>query len=109
MNESGQFVKKALKKSGAKPEELLIVHDDSDITLGNYKLSLNRSAAGHHGVENIIKALGTKAFWRLRIGIRPLEEKIRQKSEKFVLKKISTLDKKILEETFKEIVLGSTT
>ena len=102
MNESGAFVKKALKKYNAKPNELLIVQDDSDIYLGNYKLSFGRGAAGHHGVENIQATLKTKNFWRLRIGIRPPNEKLRQKSEKFVLKKITTADKKILEEVFKK-------
>lgn len=102
MNESGAFVKKALKKYNAKPNELLIVQDDSDIYLGNYKLSFGRGAAGHHGVENIQATLKTKNFWRLRIGIRPPNEKLRQKSEKFALKKITTADKKILEEVFKK-------
>ena len=104
MNESGKFVAKELKKSGTKPEELLIVHDDSDIELGNYKLSFNRNAAGHHGVESIIKALKTKNFWRLRIGIRPPQKKgsPRLKAEKFVLKKITAADKKMLEKVFEK-------
>src|SRR3989344_4086907 len=71
MKESGKFVKKAMKKDGIKPEALLVAHDDSDIEIGNYKLSFDRGPAGHHGIESIINALGTKKFWRLRIGIRP--------------------------------------
>jgi PTH1 family peptidyl-tRNA hydrolase len=100
MNESGAFVKKALKKHNTKPEELLIVHDDSDITIGNYKLSFERGTAGHHGIESILANIKTNNFWRLRIGIRPQNEKVRQKSEKFVLKKIAVADKKLLEEVF---------
>ena len=103
MNESGKFVAKEVKKSGVKPKELLIVHDDSDIEIGKYKLSFGRGAAGHHGVENVQAVLKTKDFWRLRIGIRPADEKIRQKAEKFVLRKISAADKEILERAFKEI------
>lgn len=109
MNESGGVVKKALKKFCAKPEELLVVHDDSDIYLGNYKLSFGRGAAGHHGVENIQAALKTKNFWRLRIGIRPQNPpslKLRRaKAGKFVLKKISPTDKKILESIFEKITI----
>lgn len=104
MNTSGKFAAKELKKSGAKPEELLIVHDDSDLALGSFKLQFGRGAAGHHGIENIQAALKTKDFWRLRIGIRPASENPpaggRQKAEKFVLKKITAADKKILEATF---------
>lgn len=106
MNDSGSFVAKKLKKSGLKSEALLIVHDDSDIALGNYKFSFGRGAAGHKGVESIIANLKTRNFWRLRIGIRPKEEKIRQKAERFVLKKISSADSKILEETFERAVAG---
>lgn len=102
MNESGKFVAKEIKKAGAKLGELLLVHDDSDIALGSYKFSFGRGAAGHHGVESVQAALKTKDFWRLRIGIRPPQEKIRQKAEKFVLKKISPADKKILDNVFEK-------
>ncbi len=103
MNKSGMFVAKELKRAGIKPENLLIVHDDSDIELGKYKLSFGRGAAGHHGVESVQTTLKTKNFWRLRIGIRPVDEKVRQKSEIFVLKKINVADKKTLDGVFAEI------
>ncbi len=76
MNESGVAVKAALKYFKVKPEEILIVHDDSDIEAGKYKISFNRGAAGHRGVESIIKSLKTKKFWRFRIGVRPCARKI---------------------------------
>jgi len=92
MNQSGRFVKNTLKALKYKPEELLIVHDDSDIELGKYKISFGRGAAGHKGVQSIIDELkafakggsppkadaplehatGGKNFWRIRIGIRPI-------------------------------------
>lgn len=102
MNESGKFVFKVLKKYNARPDSLLIVHDDSDLKVGQYKLVFDRGAAGHHGVESVQAAIKTNDFWRLRIGIRPPEEKIRQKAEKFVLKKISAGHKKLLEEVFEK-------
>lgn len=69
MNESGAFVLKNIKKYKVSPEEILIIHDDSDIELGKYKISFARGSAGHRGVQSIIDTLGTKNFWRLRIGI----------------------------------------
>ena len=74
--------------------------------IGEYKLQFGRGAAGHHGVESIQTALKSNDFWRLRIGIRPANEKIRQKSEKFVLKKITDEDREILAKIFAEIVKG---
>lgn len=110
MNESGKFVAKTLKKTNVKPEEILIVHDDSDIEIGKYKISFGRGSAGHNGVESVIKSLKTKNFWRLRIGIRPHirinQHKIsinqRPKAAAFVLKKISKKDLGILEKVFEE-------
>lgn len=100
MNEAGKHLRKAMK--GIKPENLLVIQDDSDITLGSFKLSFGRSSGGHKGAENIIQTLKTKNFWRLRIGIRPQREKVRQKAERFVLKKISPTDQKILNKVFRE-------
>ena len=105
MNESGAFVKKVLKRRNAKPEELLIVHDDSDLTLGSWKFDFDRGSAGHNGVTSVINALGTKKFFRLRIGIRPKtsERTPRKKAGEFVLKKIGSQDKKILGRVFEEV------
>ena len=103
MNQSGEFVAKIARKNKIKPEEILIVHDDFDIEIGNYKISFSRGSAGHNGVESIIKSLKTKDFWRLRIGIRPQNSK--QKAEKFVLKKISKKNLKILNRVFETAAL----
>ena len=117
MNQSGGFTKKALKKYKIKPEKLIIIHDDSDIELGKYKVSFGRGSAGHRGIDSIIKSLGTKNFWRLRIGIRRRNtqkdtqnyaEKQRRvisqrKASEIVLKKISKHDLEILEKVFEKI------
>jgi len=102
MNESGKFVAKIMRKTGVKSGEILIVHDDSDIELGKYKISFGRGSAGHKGAESIIKSLDAKNFWRLRIGIR--KKATRKKAEKFVLKKISKSDLEILNNVFEEII-----
>lgn len=102
MNESGNFVKKETKKRNLPPSALLVAQDDSDITLGTYKMSFDSGAAGHKGTASIIKALETQKFWRLRIGIRPKSGKKRVKAEEFVLKQISAGDKKELAAVFEE-------
>ncbi len=112
MNESGGTLKTALKHFGIKPEDLLVIHDDSDIEIGNFKLSFGRNSGGHKGVESIIKSLRTKNFWRFRIGIRPKMPPSkavlptltrRTKAEEFVLKRMSDHDKKIFLPVFKKI------
>ena len=66
-----------------------MLHDDSDLPLGEWKIARARGAAGHHGVESVIAALGTNDFTRVRIGIRPPSEITRKKAEEFVLKRIT--------------------
>jgi PTH1 family peptidyl-tRNA hydrolase len=104
MNDSGKAVSEAVKyfsgKKKIKPDDILIVHDDSDIMAGEYKLSFGKNSAGHRGVESAIKALKTKNFWRLRIGIRKNKK---GKAADFVLKKMSPADMKKMSENFKEI------
>lgn len=104
MNESGGAVAACLKYFRTKPEETLIIHDDSDIELGESKLSFGRGAGGHHGIESIINNLKTRNFWRLRIGIRKKEKKgsKRRKAGEMVLRKITAADNLILEKVIKE-------
>lgn len=105
MNESGIAIRNALKYFKATPEELLVIHDDSDIAIGEYKLSFERGAGGHRGIESTIQHLKTKKFWRLRIGIRPplAAGAVRKKAEEFVLKRISPMHQKLLLSAFASI------
>ena len=98
------LIRKILKEHGLKIEDALIVHDDSDIYMGDYKISRDRGAAGHKGVEHIMAVFGTKDFTRLRIGIRPKQKTgtERKKADEFVLKKITAANMKVLEKVFEE-------
>lgn len=103
MNNSGGAVKEALRHFTLTPADLLLVHDDSDIPLGEFKLVYNRGSAGHHGVESVIDHLKTKEFWRLRIGIRdPLaqEREDREKAGAFVLQRLSHRESETLDQVF---------
>jgi len=110
MNNSGDAVLALIKFYKIKPENILIVHDDIDILWSNFKFSFGRSSAGHKGVESIIKALKTKNFWRLRIGIQPklatsdMRQATRIKAEKIILKKFTPAELKVLNQTIKKII-----
>lgn len=69
MNESGQAVRLLLKKYRIPLDRLLIVHDDKDLAFGTMKFQKGRSSAGHRGVQSVIDTLGSKNFWRFRLGI----------------------------------------
>ncbi len=103
MNESGRFVARALARAHIRPEHLLILHDESDLLLGSFKFSFGRGGAGHKGVASVIAALGTKNFWRFRIGIHPPSSLSKQRLQAgtFVLKKITPVAQKLIEEALK--------
>jgi|SRR3989344_7828127 len=96
MNESGETVKSALKHFKKEEGDMLVIHDDSDIEFSEYKLSFGCGSAGHKGIESIIKALGTKEFARLRIGVRKETKSRREKAGEFVLKKMGENDLKVI-------------
>ena len=99
MNQSGIAAKEALKYFNLKPENLLVVHDDSDISLGEYKFSFDQGSAGHNGVASIINHLKTQKFFRARIGVRENQKK----AGEFILKPISKKNLLLLREVFSRI------
>lgn len=69
MNMSGLAVSKIASFYKISPEDIIIIHDELDLPLGHIKLRLGGAGAGHHGVESVIKYLGTDKFIRVRCGI----------------------------------------
>jgi len=70
MNRSGAPVRAAVRNANADPEtDLLVAADDVDLPLGRIRLRRGGSAGGHNGLRDLIEALGTDQFARLRVGI----------------------------------------
>lgn len=79
---------------------LTVVHDDLDLELGKYKISVNSRSAGHRGVESVINQLKTKNFRRFRIGIRTPRK---CGANKFVLQKFNEAEKDIINRLLAKI------
>ncbi|GAB4125489.1 MAG: aminoacyl-tRNA hydrolase [Sideroxydans sp.] len=69
MNASGRAVAALAQFYRIVPAQILVVHDELDLPPGSAKLKLGGGHGGHNGLKDIIAHLGTKDFWRLRIGI----------------------------------------
>ena len=69
MNESGRSVSSLMRFFKIEPNEMLVVHDELDLPPGAVKLKKGGGTGGHNGLTDIVDALGTKEFWRLRVGI----------------------------------------
>jgi len=72
MNLSGGSVRELVAEYQIVPEsDLIVLQDELDFPWGTVRVHRNRSAAGHHGIESLIAALGTQDFLRIRMGVGP--------------------------------------
>ena len=90
-----------------KIENLWVIHDDIDLPLGKIKIVKGRGAAGHRGVDSIIKELKTKSFVRFRVGIRAEKTRVKRKTmEGFVLQKFNKAEEIVLKEVIEKVCLA---
>lgn len=69
MNRSGQAVGALARFFKIQPDEVLVVHDELDLSPGEAKLKKGGGHAGHNGLRDIHAQLGSGDYWRLRLGI----------------------------------------
>lgn len=101
MNNSGESVVAIKNYYNILDQDIVIIHDDSDILIGEYKIHKNRGSGGHHGVDSIFTHIG-KDITRIRIGVRS-QRYVGMKAKDFVLRNISQDDDEILKKTYEDI------
>ena len=69
MNLSGNAVRYWLQKLNLPLENLIVISDDLNLPFGTLRMRLNGSDGGHNGLENIIWALESEQWARIRVGI----------------------------------------
>ena len=73
MNRSGLSVARLADRFGVPPEDIIVIHDDLDLSLGRIRLRCGWGTGGHKGITSIINELDSPDFIRVRIGIgRPV-------------------------------------
>lgn len=111
MNLSGKAVGAIIKPAKTLPK-VIVIHDDLDLPLGAIKLTFDRGSGGHKGVESIMRALKTKAFVRLRVGVSAKTKKgVKKVSgeeevKDFVLGKFKPADQVIVKDVYKKLEDG---
>ena len=68
MNNSGQSVAAIVAFYKLSLTDLIILHDDLDLKIGQFKIKHNGGHAGHNGVRSIHQAIGSQ-YTRIRIGV----------------------------------------
>lgn len=69
MNHSGRSVAAVARFLKISPGAVLVAHDDLDLPPGTVRLKLGGGHGGHNGLRDIDAHLGSRDYWRLRIGI----------------------------------------
>jgi peptidyl-tRNA hydrolase, PTH1 family len=69
MNDSGRSVKAAAQFFKLDPDQVLVVHDETDLEAGRLQARLGGGLAGHNGLRSVNQHLGTPEFLRLRVGV----------------------------------------
>ncbi|MFA5158642.1 MAG: aminoacyl-tRNA hydrolase [Patescibacteria group bacterium] len=112
MNQSGKTVRGLMDFYKASPEDILIISDDLDLSLGMSRTRLSGSSGGHNGLNSIISEIGTDEFKRLRVGIsnkiiggtesgHPYEK---SEAKKFVLERFSKREQPIINKMIQKSV-----
>jgi PTH1 family peptidyl-tRNA hydrolase len=109
MNNSGEAVSRLVKKYKIDLADLIVIHDDLDLSIGKIRLRRGRGSGGHKGIESIIAHLGQGNFYRVRVGIgRPdIAENSGIDKEQavidYVLSNFTRQEKKIIDGVIPEV------
>jgi PTH1 family peptidyl-tRNA hydrolase len=97
MNRSGDPVQATAAWYKVPPERIVVCHDDLDVAVGGLRCKLGGGHAGHNGLKDVDRALGTRDYLRLRIGIgRPPG---RMPARDFVLRRFSPSERETIDVT----------
>lgn len=101
MNESGTMIYE-IRNMKYDLEDFYLAHDDLDIRLGEYKIQFGVGPKVHYGVQSVEQALGTKEFWRIRIGID--NRSFPEDGEKYVLQRFTKEEREVVDGVFDKII-----
>lgn len=97
MNNSGNAVREFVRYFNIDNKDILVIQDDLDLNVGDYKLKMHSSSGGHNGIKSIIASLGNQDFPRLKVGIGSVKK---DEVIDYVLGKFSKSELEVLNELF---------
>ena len=103
MNESGNGVLSLKTTKLNKSDELFVLYDELDLSLGEIKIKYSGGNAGHNGLRSISNKIGDN-YWKLRIGVDHPGDK--EQVTRHVLGNFKENEKKILNNLFELIYLN---
>ena len=103
MNLSGDAVGALARFYKIPTENIIVIHDDMDIKLGNVRKKVGGSSAGHNGIKSIDAAIGSE-YKRIRIGIgHPRDFDLKMDGADWVLGRFNDEQMKEIDAAIKSI------
>ena len=75
MNLSGRAVAEAARKHKIPVERMLVMHDEVELPFGEVRLKEGQGLGGHNGLRSLEQSLGSRDFWRVRVGVGRPEQR----------------------------------
>lgn len=97
MNLSGQAVRAAADYYKIPPERVIIIYDDICLPLGKIRIRAKGSDGGHNGIKDILLALNTDSFPRIKIGVG---DKAESSMLDWVLSEFSKAEQPVMNDAF---------
>ena len=69
MNLSGRAAAEAARFFKVPMDRMLVIHDEVELPFGEVRLKEGQGLGGHNGLRSLQQSLGTRDFWRLRVGV----------------------------------------
>ena len=113
MNRSGESVSSIIRMykdqgqnaSATTLDHLLVVHDDLDLELGNWKIQLGTGPKIHNGLLSLYEQLGTQQFWHVRVGVDTRQGDRTIPSERYVLMPFTQREAQTLAQVIDEVAV----
>jgi len=69
MNLSGRAAAEAARWYKIPVERMLVIHDEVELAFGDVRVKEGQGLGGHNGLRSLEQSLGSRDFWRLRVGV----------------------------------------
>ena len=102
INDSGNPLFKYIKNKNISPDNILIAYDDLDLQIGQIRIKFSGGSGGHNGLNSIIEKLGSRDFWRLRVGIGKPQD--REQTVSYVLGKPPQEDREKIDTSILKLI-----
>ncbi len=97
MNQSGSAAGPARGSFGLPLDRVIAIHDEIDLPFGEIRTKLGGGVAGHNGLKSLDRGLGSRDFWRLRVGVGRPEGTDPELVSRYVLGRFSEEREQVVE------------